>query len=321
MARGIYRYEIYGVHLASDFPLPECSARPIRRGGRLPAVLLRMGRRFPRAPGTRWRRVNGFKYRFNPGGRSAWARPDGAGEFHVRFQDRVIEWTPAPSRKVRGIDRFVVRSKILGFLLTHQPSSLVLHGNVVVQGEAAVVLCAGWGRGKSTLTGSLLTEGFELLSDDMAVIREKQGGFFVEPGIPEVRLWPEGARLLGASCRKIPARPLYTGIQKRRFLLTRSTPWRFHGRRAPLRMVCFLERTDRKRGRVRSERMDSSAALLSLLKNVYSPAVEDPRILRGMFQTAGRLARAIPAIRLFYPSGAAHLAAVRESILRSLGSA
>ena len=60
----------------------------------------------------------------------------------------------------------------------------------------AVLFVAPSGGGKSTLAASFLNEGHPLVCEDIAVIRQERKGFLLEPGSPQIRLWPPSARKL-----------------------------------------------------------------------------------------------------------------------------
>lgn len=63
----------------------------------------------------------------------------------------------------------------LNWCISATVSNLVLHAGVVERGGVAVVLPAPSGAGKSTLCAALVTRGWRLLSDELAVLRPADG--------------------------------------------------------------------------------------------------------------------------------------------------
>ena len=234
------------------------------------------------------------------------------GQFRVQIDERRIEWNPS-EKSSPELARVLLRGKVLGVLLSHS-SSILLHANVVAWKNQGVCLCGPIGQGKSTLTASLLGGGFSLLSDDTAVIQEHGDSFIVQPGTPEIRLWPAALRALGG--RNDSGEPLYRETRKRRLILHSDSPWQFSRRSVPLRGLYFLHRS--RKGKLRAEELRGKEALLEVLRNIYIPVIPNPEVSARQFETAERLIHGIPIKRLHFPSGLCHLPRLRKAILEDL---
>lgn len=309
----VNRYRLYGQVLESQIPFPELSsvATQSRPGGRL---RFQLGD-FPSPPPGEFHPLNGLRYWFSPDHQTALVSSPLGGRFRVHIPDRRIEWKPPDGKSSSDLARVLLRGKVLGILLSHVPSSMLLHANVVVRRDRGIGLCGPIGQGKSTLTGFLLSKGFSLLSDDTAVIHRRAGSFHVQPGTPEIRLWPSALRVLGGGTGK--GAPLHQETKKRRFILQTDSPWRFARRPARLRTLYSLRRI--KGQNLRVETLKGKEALLEVLRNIYIPLIPNPKISAGHFEMAEKLVRNVPVKRLLYPSGRRHLPRIRKVLLEDLG--
>jgi hypothetical protein len=89
--------------------------------------------------------------------------------------------------------------------LLHQCGVLPLHASAIVTPIGAVLFMGHSGRGKSTLAAHFRERGFAVLADDIAVIRfDGQGRPWVEPGLPQFKLWPNSLKELGQAADALP---------------------------------------------------------------------------------------------------------------------
>ncbi len=90
------------------------------------------------------------------------------------------------NRALRRAYREVVRSFI------HQRSDLVwLHAGAAAGAKGAIVFCAPWGHGKSTLTLQLYERGWSFLSDDVVPIDPTSQVAHPFPATPQMRMGPQ----------------------------------------------------------------------------------------------------------------------------------
>jgi hypothetical protein len=93
--------------------------------------------------------------------------------------------------------RLYLLGSAMGILL-HQRGQLPLHANAVVIGGRAVAFMGRSGAGKSTLAAMFHDQGYQILADDVCVIRFAEGGeAMAAAGIPRLRLWKETLLTMG----------------------------------------------------------------------------------------------------------------------------
>jgi len=305
-------YRLYGISLASEVLFPEFPAQPKGGVSGRDAVLLRVRRFQERRPLLGSVSFWGTRYWFSPDDTYGVVRAPSLGSFRVDFRKGTIDWNGI-NGDIPPQARLMIRGKVLGLLLSHRPSSLILHANGVVRSSQGILLSGFPGMGKSTLTASLLNGGFSLGSDDLAVVRRVGGCLTVQPGIPEIRLWPDS---LGLKPAGMNAQALYPGIRKKRLPIGKGGAWRFNHRSVPVRVLYLLDRT--RGGKVRIEPLSGKEALLGVLRNLYVPIIRSRPALENQFGMAMQLSRSVPVKKLSYPSGVRFLDRVREAILEDL---
>jgi hypothetical protein len=92
-----------------------------------------------------------------------------------------------------------IRLYILGTILTvllYQRGILALHGSAMAIGDQVVGVIAPSGTGKSSTAAALYKRGHRLLSDDAVPIVFKDGGYWVYPGYPRLKISEEVAACL-----------------------------------------------------------------------------------------------------------------------------
>jgi hypothetical protein len=109
---------------------------------------------------------------------------------------REIVVDPFPGTPQRNVRLFLLGSA-LG-ILCHQRGLLPLHANAIVAGGAAVAFAGPSGIGKSTLAAHFQRAGYEVLCDDVCMIRfDGAGQPFAWPGLPRLKLWGDAAKAFG----------------------------------------------------------------------------------------------------------------------------
>jgi hypothetical protein len=141
----------------------------------------------------------------------------------------------APGAADQAVRLFLLGAA-LGLALT-QRGMLALHASVAVHpGGGALVFSGHSGRGKSTLLASLVSLGFGMLGDDLAVlVPAAGGGIEVEPVFPRIKLKADAARRMGLDPETLsPVRP---GVAKYQW----PTEPRYVSTRQTLRAIYLLE--------------------------------------------------------------------------------
>ena len=306
-------YRIFGVTLESDFPLPELTKTTRFDGCPSEKIFLRKSNFRFEIPRREWILSRGLAYWMSPSCRFGIVRSPLAGDFKVDFFKRVIDWSPSQKKSPR-LANTLASGKVLGFLLSHLQSSIVLHASVLALGGKAVGFLGPSGVGKSTLAASFLNQGHPLLSDDLAVIRKREDHFLLQPGPPTIRLWPETDRRLNRF--HLNGDRVYPETEKKLFRLGHGMPWRFLSKPIVLGSLYFLAR--KRRGGIQIERLAQKEALIDLHCNLYNQVVEAPKVRERQFKIAAELVQKVPVKRLVYSTGFAHLTRVRQAILKDL---
>lgn len=176
----IYKYKVYGLALNSELELPELI--PAQTSD--PDVTITFGDVPEHLPVIKGSGVlyeaanNDFLFKF-----------EGIGRFRVQQGNRI---TIQPETKALPEEvRLFLLGSNLGALL-HQRGILAMHGSAVSNGHHTTILMGKSGTGKSSLAAGLLELGYSVIADDISVIcRNKNQEFYVEKGIPHIKLWKD----------------------------------------------------------------------------------------------------------------------------------
>ena len=194
------------------------------------------------------------------------------------------------------------RGPILGFILRRR-GTVALHASAVSIDGRAVVFCGCSASGKSTTAAALALKGFPVISDDIVPLKDELGEFEVEPGCPQVCLWPDAVKqLLGAA----DVLPKLTPTWEKCFLPLDGYRARFGREKQPLRIIYIFgspERTDAPR----IEPLPPSKALLQLTANTYMQRLLDRTQRAEEFEVLSRLVTKVPVRQLVPHSDAARI--------------
>lgn len=119
--------------------------------------------------------------------------------------------------------------------LLHQRGDLPLHGSAVHKDGRSAVILGVSGAGKSSLAAALRAHGWQLQSDDIAVVRPYDGVAHCEAGFPRRKMWPDMLEQLGHDPRSHVR--VREGIEKR---FQEVPAAEFYGGHAPVRAVIAL---------------------------------------------------------------------------------
>ncbi len=200
------RYLLYGYTVATDFPF----ANRLLPGVEQPDVYFGMTQN-PLLPDPEFKLV----FETEP------PLYDGKAELYVyEGPDRlfVFEFTGAARFKLSPTEilfevldpewAFLTEIYFLGIVMSswlELNSTIALHASSVVIDDQAVAFVGLNQAGKSTLAASLMARGHPLLTDDVLAVRETAGSFEAYPGYPQMRMWPETARVFGLDPKSYPS--------------------------------------------------------------------------------------------------------------------
>ncbi len=207
---------------------------------------------------------------------------------------------------------------VFGWLLRLR-GTLALHASVAALDGRAAAFTGPAGMGKSTTAAVLARAGWEVLSDDVAALDERGGGFRARPAYPRVRLWPDAVEALFGAADVLPL--ICEGWDKRHLPLGEGDA-RFAGDDAPLAAV-FLLQDPRPDGAVAIEPVPPSEALMALLPHTYAGSMLDAEMRGEELKALARLVAAVPVRRLWPPDTAARMTELAPALaaeLATLGS-
>lgn len=176
-------YTLFGLTLRSAMPLPEL---PAATPGSAPDMVIDYGE------------VSGEVERDGQpqeteGG--AMFAIEGVARYAILGGDRIVI-EPAPAAAERNVRLYLLGSA-MGMLL-HQRGLLPLHANAVEIDGKAVAFMGPSGAGKSTLAAWFHDRGYQVIADDVCVVRFDGGGHpTLCPGLPRLRLWKDAIEATG----------------------------------------------------------------------------------------------------------------------------
>lgn len=192
---------------------------------------------------------------------------------------------------------------VLGFILRLRGLT-ALHASAAVFGGRAVVFVGPGGSGKSTLAAALARAGYPILSDDVSALSETSGVFRVIPGYPQLRLWRDSVRLLYGADDALPKLVPASDWWDKRYLDLDQAGLRFQDQPAPLGGVYLLEPPDQSVLGARIGPVPPLEALPRLIPNTYANYALNREMRAAEFQTLGRLLRQVTVKELTLGTGA-----------------
>ena len=192
-----------------------------------------------------------------------------------------------------------------------------LHATAIVVNGAAAVLLGNSGFGKSSLGACFLAAGYQLLTDDLLVLRPCAGGFMAYPGPPRIKLFPRQARrfLQGQAGGIV----MNSGTKK---LILPLDPTRSAPGPVPLQAIyTLLPPGSKVRGQaVRIAELPPRQSFLALVRNTFNYRVVSPERLERQFEEAARLAGIVSVRKVAYPRLLSRISSLRDALLADLDS-
>ncbi len=203
---------------------------------------------------------------------------------------------------------------VMGCLLRRR-EVLCLHGSVVAIDNRAIVILGHKGMGKSTTAAALAQQNCRVLSDDLAVIAERDAGFITYPGEARLRLWPSALKTLYGSVTDLPR--VYSFADKRHVDLASESDFPTPSRHAPL-ALCAIYLLDPFRASLATPFIcvpSPSASLLSLAAHSYASWILNSAMRAREFERLGRLARGVPVHQIARSADLEKLPEIADAIL------
>lgn len=319
--RGRQLYRAFGLLIAAEAPVQ--LAAPLAVSGGAPDVTLAQCDDAPQAdwqvaieryatPPARGRDTPDFRFFELPD--RAVIQIEGSADVHVR--DHAIDF------HLREPTRAFLAEIVLGGLglaLWFERSGIAtLHGSAAdIDGQGVGFLASG-GTGKSSLVAYLTALGHPLITEDLLVTSWDADMPRVQPGLSQLRLWPEQAARYVADW--VALDQPHPRFSKRRLPVGEGGLGRLATHPVPLRRLYVLERTDDPSFEVSLTETSSSDGLWYLLYHSYLSGVGEG--FGWQARQLGQLARLlgkVPVRLLRFRSGQEQLPSIRDAILADLG--
>ena len=191
-----------------------------------------------------------------------------------------------------------------------------LHASAVAVNGAVIAFCGPSGAGKSTLSAALASRGLPLVTDDVLPLHPgPAGSVLAGPGLPELRVYPGTAALIGLEDQVEP--PL-RGHTKARW-----QPRRAPNAALPLRAVYLLDPSLHGSSPMPAfaSAIPRPAALLDLISNSYWVHSRETAALGRDLLCLGGLLRSVEVTRLNFELSEAGIRAVEELITAPMKAA
>jgi hypothetical protein len=286
--KGNYFYEVSGLIVKSDFPLPLVAL--LRRSVKNTAVSLQ-NRRLPfKAGEISWYHTFGTA----KSNRIYFGRC--AGGYVIRFPYNLYFWISpdgktvlCPERSSAAKERILFHVIPLAFQLRGE---MVIHASSVLGKNGAIAFLGKSGKGKSTLAHFLHQREWFFLSDDFLVVRMANGHAIVSPSLSYSRLW--NRRRTHKRLVKV------TPVSKR---------W------VKLNSLFVLSRNVKPVLRP----LKSARAAKALLQNLFRLETQDARLIFHEFERVCGFLEKNPIFELGYPRNFSALSRVNELLLGYAG--
>ncbi len=174
-----FQYRAFGLKVHSDFEIPELyhaySSKPdvTLHYGEVPSEIYA-----PEKKGVRFQ-LSKDEFLLNI---------DGIAGYYVENGSKIIV------QKMPGSTEQEVRLFLLSTVfsaLLHLRNTVSLHTSAIKKGNFCFMICGNSGAGKSTLTREFIEQGYQILSDDIGVLKAENDVLHIQPSFPFIKLWKD----------------------------------------------------------------------------------------------------------------------------------
>jgi hypothetical protein len=228
-------------------------------------------------------------------------------EFFIRHDTKEV-WATWPAHLSLEDTLIYFLGPIMGFILRLR-GTLGLHASSVVHAGKAFALLGISEAGKSTTAAMFAKLGYKVLSDDLSALDIRDGVYWVQPGYPYVRLWPESAEILFGSSEALPR--LTPTWEKCYFDLMPSNA--FQRQPVPLAAIYFLGKRSQEEPSITP--IVPSEAFMTLLASTNANYLLTKDMRAKEFSVLSRLVADIPLRQVQPSTDPTRLAALCHLIL------
>jgi hypothetical protein len=217
---------------------------------------------------------------------------------------------------LQGPNRDLAELRFLGPVLSYwfeRRGLPTFHASAVSVEGRAIAFASRHGGGKSGLAAGMIAAGASLLTDDLLVLEERDGGWEARPSCPLMRMWPDEAEHFLGRFDDLPL--VQKDSEKRSVAVGEGGFGTFHDASSPLACIYLATRVEGANA-VEIQPVSRSEALIELVRHSFSPRlVEAAGLQPARLDRLARLVRSVPVRRLVYPSGFERLEEVASQIL------
>ncbi|MGZ3874478.1 MAG: hypothetical protein ACXVJD_16265 [Mucilaginibacter sp.] len=189
------------------------------------------------------------------------------------------------------VDSFFVGS-LMGAILRLR-DTMCLHASVIAVGGKAIAFLGSKKSGKSTIAAEFVRLGYQVLADDMAVIRAEGDSFYIQPGYPQLRLRAQTLALMYPGTAA--ALPVVRSGNDTRYA---AIPDSFCKEPLPLAAVFIMSPAETGASEASVVQLGLPESMIQLGKNTFADYVIMPGTRKTEFELLGRLATSMPVSRL-----------------------
>ncbi len=321
------RYQICGLTVISDIPLPELPSAKGPQSGQTDLQL-----RIRDLPPAELPRILDWVTSESLDNGQPWlscARTDGG--YLVRVHDRADFFVDAAGREITCYPDSRTTAQTLRHLFIDQVIPLVLnlrgqdalHATSALTARGVCAFVGPSGTGKSTLAAAFQLAGYPVLSDDCLIVREENEQIVATPAYPGVRLWED---TLDAIRRDDSlAIPVADYTAKLRVTVSGDASEVFARPHPLVRIYSLVRPCGGESGEAVSapsiEPLSRGTAFLELVASLFRIDVTDRAMLARQFRFVERILALVTTRRLRLPNALSALPAVRDAILADLEAA
>lgn len=308
----ISHYQIYGITLSSNQPLPILTPASTATTTDIKVHLTESNlshsdKRIhpggwyqkPKADGIYYYlSLGGSKQKLNveiaPNGKQIW-----------------INWVNLPLVEITAM----LIGCVIGTALRLQ-GKICLHSSVIKVDNYAIAIIGAKGAGKSTTAAALAKQGYPILADDIAVLTDCGDTFLVQPGYPRLRLWKSAVNQLYGNEKGLSR--VFSQTDKHFLELNQDkvSAWGFYNQPLPLAAIYVLGERQQFLAAPNIETIIPQISVMQLITHRYPQSL---KLERDMFlrelSILGRLGEIVPMRYLHRGDNLAELGKVCDVIL------
>lgn len=238
----------------------------------------------------------------------------GSVDFYL-YSNRIIAHLLDPAH------RYMVEILLLGeiFSLWLELRGIrTIHASAAVIDNNAIAFLSKNKGGKSSLAAAFTQRGYQILTDDVLPVENRQNLFRVHPGYPAMRMWPDQAEHFFGQYQDLEI--VHPGYSKRRLLVGPHGFGTFCSEEKPLK-VSYVPQRMSSDSDITIEPISKKIAFFELIQNSFTVGIVEALGLqpqRMNFFT--RMVTQVPMRRLKYPEGFHHLSNVVDAVLKDIES-